>query len=124
MVYELKDGNELREYIIRNSLVVLAITNKDKESLWRYIIDIFTKLEQSVKPSIMFTVVHYQSIASELKPFEVDQAQRSIIIKMFLNGRCIFEQEGVLGSKVNDEIALKRGIRESLKPYAIRVKFT
>lgn len=123
MVQEIKGTDELRECISKNRLVLLAVTNKDKEDLWRYIMSILMELEQMARPQLFSVITHYQIIANELKPYEIDQAKRSVIIKLFLDGRCIFEQEGILGMKLGDETVLKRGIRESLKPYSIDIRF-
>lgn len=123
MVFELKSYSDFREYISRNRLAMLAITNRDRENLWNYIIQIFKDLEQMARPSISFAIIHYQAITDLLKPFELDQAKKSVIIKLYLNSENVFEQEGIMGSKYNDEITLKKGIRESLKLYSIDVKF-
>ncbi|MEM1542234.1 MAG: hypothetical protein QW101_05120 [Ignisphaera sp.] len=124
MVYEFSTPSELRDHISKNRLAVIAIANKDRESVWQYVKDILNKLELSAKPSIAFAIVHYQSIGDELESFEIEQARKSAIIKLFLNGSCIFEQEGLLGSRTNDEIVLKRGIKETLKTYSIEIRFT
>ncbi|MEM0371216.1 MAG: hypothetical protein QXG46_00840 [Ignisphaera sp.] len=124
MVHELVTPSELRDYIYRNRLAVIAITNKDRENIWQYVKDILNRLELSVKPSIAFAMVHYQTISNELRSFEIEQARKSAIIRLFLNGLCIFEQEGLLGSRTSDEIALKRGIKETLKTYSIEIRFT
>lgn len=123
MVYELKEYSEVREYINKNRLAVLAIVNKDRENLWSYVGELLRRLEKSTKSPMGFAITHYQTVAVMLKPFEVEVAKKSVIIKLFLNGECVFEQEGVLGLRTNDETTLRRGIKESLKLYSIDVKF-
>lgn len=123
MVYELKNSSELKEYVAKNQLAIVAIADKNKENLWQYVENIFSRLERSAKPAITFAIIHYQAVINELKSFEVEQAQKSVIIKLFLNGICVFEQEGLIGSKISDELALKKGIKETLKLYSINVRF-
>lgn len=124
MVYELTNISEVREHIRKNQLAGIAIANKGKERVWNYVIELLKRLENISQPRINFAIVHYEMLLGILKPFEIGLVQRSVLIKLYLNGECIFEQEGVLGTKLNDEITLKRGIRESLKLYSVDIKFT
>lgn len=123
MVSELNSYSEFKEYIRRNKVAVVAIANKDKGDIWLYVKTLLSKLEEASTPKIGFAIVHYQHLSEALKTFEIEQARRSVIIKLFLNGETIFEQEGIMGTRINDEIVLKRGIRESLKQNSIDIRF-
>jgi hypothetical protein len=123
LVTELVNDFEVVEYIHRNKIACIVIANKEIEHLWNYIIDLFNKLESMVQPKISFAIVHYKVMLDTLKAFEVEIARKSALIKLYLNGNCIFEQEGLLGTKLNDETTLKRGIRESLKLYSVNIRF-
>jgi hypothetical protein len=123
LVHELDKAIEVAEHIRRNKLAGIVITNKRREELWSYVVELLNRLESSSQPRISFALVHYETLQDSLKSFEIEIARKSALIKLYLDGNCVFEQEGLLGSKLNDEIALKRGIRESLKLYSINMKF-
>ncbi|MEM1645385.1 MAG: hypothetical protein QXL96_05885 [Ignisphaera sp.] len=123
MVCELRSIGEAKEYIRKHRLAGIAIANKGKKDLWDYVFELLRKLEDISKPTIPFAVVHYEVALNMLKPFEAEVAKKSVLIKLYFNGECVFEQEGVLGTKINDEITLKRGIRETLKLYSVDVRF-
>lgn len=123
MVHELDKAIEVAKHIRRNKLAGIVITNKRREELWSYVVELLNRLESSSQPRISFALVHYETLQDSLKSFEIEIARKSALIKLYLDGNCVFEQEGLLGSKLNDEIALKRGIRESLKLYSINMKF-
>jgi hypothetical protein len=123
LVHELDKAIEVAKHIRRNKLAGIVITNKRREELWSYVVELLNRLESSSQPRISFALVHYETLQDSLKSFEIEIARKSALIKLYLDGNCVFEQEGLLGSKLNDEIALKRGIRESLKLYSINMKF-
>ncbi|MEM1525709.1 MAG: hypothetical protein QW775_04365 [Ignisphaera sp.] len=124
MVCELKSVGEAEEHIRKHRLAGIAIANKSKKDVWNYVLELLGKLEDISKPTISFAVVHYETALNMLKPLEAEVARKSVLIKLYFNGECVFEQEGVLGTRINDETTLKRGIRETLKLYSVDIKFT
>jgi len=122
MVIELQSSENYRETISRNRLVVIAVCSRSSKN-WDYIIKLFQYLEELVKPKIVFGIIDVNTALSDLEDYEISLAKKDVIIKMYLNGSCIFSQEGVFHSIYNDIETLKEGIRSTLKKHSIQIKF-
>uniref|UniRef100_A0A7C2Z8R6 Uncharacterized protein n=1 Tax=Ignisphaera aggregans TaxID=334771 RepID=A0A7C2Z8R6_9CREN len=124
MVHELRSSLEAKNHINEKRLAGLAIANRENANLWGYVKRLLSRIEDMSSPAISFAMVHYGEVLDMLEPSEIEIARKSVIIKLYLDGTCIFEQEGVLGSRINDETVLKRGIRETLKHRLVEIRFS
>ena len=116
MVIELNDHEKAKEYIAKNRLVLLAsIKSSATLDRKRYVLDILRKIEEESEPTIYAIAVEDVSMTHE-RDFDVK-------FYLYLNGECIFSQEGLFYNKENDLTVLKRGIRETLKKRSIQLKF-
>ncbi len=122
MVIELQSIENYREMILRNRLVVIAICNRSSR-IWDYIVKLFQYLEDMAKPRIVFGIIDVNKALNDLEDYEISHAKKDVIIKMYLNGSCIFSQEGVFHNVYNDIETLKEGIRNTLKKHSIQIKF-
>lgn len=123
MVIELFDENEYRETISRDSITVVGIASKGTK-LWRYLEMLLRKLESYFDSSTKVAIADVNVIKNMLQEFETKVAKQRTIIKVFVNGTCIFMQEDVTENVANDIEMLRRGIRDSLRRYSINVRFT
>ena len=122
MVIELKNENDLQRFIECNRIALLAIANKNDKN-WRYVEYLLKRLENKAGYMISFGIVHVDIIRNTLKEFEQRIAEREVLIRLYFEGNCIFEQEGLFGHILSDEQALKRGIKEVLKKFSIKTLF-
>ncbi len=122
MVIELFDENEYREAISRNNLIIMGIANKEVK-LWKYLETLLRNLESQLNLNVKVVIADVKVVKNILQEFETDVAKRRTLIKVFLNGTCIFMQEDVTENITNDIEMLKRGIKDSLKRYSIDIKF-
>jgi len=122
MVIELQNSESYKEIILRNRLVVIAICNRSSRN-WDYAIKLLQHLEEMAKPKIVFGIIDVNMALNDLEDYEVALAKKDVIIKMYLNGSCIFSQEGLFHSIYNDIETLKEGIRSTLKKHSIQIKF-
>lgn len=123
MVIELFDENEYRETIFRDSITVVGIASKGTR-LWRYLEMLLRKLESYFDSSTKVAIADVNVIKNMLQEFETKVAKQRTIIKVFVNGTCIFMQEDVTENVANDIEMLRRGIRDSLRRYSINVRLT
>lgn len=122
MVIELLDENEYREAISSNNLIIMGIANKEAK-LWKYLETLLRSLESQLDSNVKVVIADVKVVKNVLQEFETDVAKRRTLIKVFLNGTCIFIQEDVTENITNDIEMLKRGIKGSLKRYSIGIKF-
>ncbi len=123
MVIELYDKNEYKELISKSELIIIGIANKDNK-IWKYLETLLKTLESQVDSNnIKVVIVDIKVIKDILQDFEIEIARRRTLIKVLLNGMCVFIQEDVMENIVNDMEILRRGIRDSLKKYSINLRF-
>ncbi len=122
MVIEFQNIEKYREMILKNRLVVIAICSRSSKT-WNYIIRLFQHLEEMAKPKIAFGIVDVNIMLNDLEDYEIPIAKKDVVIKMYLNGSCIFSQEGVFQDVYNDIEMLKEGIKNTLKKHSIQIKF-
>ncbi|MEM0005971.1 MAG: hypothetical protein QXJ56_01330 [Ignisphaera sp.] len=123
MVIELFDENEYRETIFRDGITVVGIASKGTR-LWRYLEMLLRKLESHFDSSTKVAIADVNVIKNMLQEFETKVAKQRTIIKVFVNGTCIFMQEDVTENVANDIEMLRRGIKDSLRRYSINVRLT
>jgi hypothetical protein len=123
MVIELYDKNEYKEFISKNELIIIGIANKDNK-IWKYLETLLKTLESQVDSNnIKVVIVDIKVVKDILQDFEIEIARRRTLIKVLLNGMCVFLQEDVMENIANDMEILRRGIRDSLKKYSINLRF-
>uniref|UniRef100_A0A7C5XN37 Uncharacterized protein n=1 Tax=Ignisphaera aggregans TaxID=334771 RepID=A0A7C5XN37_9CREN len=123
MVIELYDKNEYNELISKNELIIIGIANKDNK-IWKYLETLLKALESQVDfNNIKVVIVDIKVVKDTLQDFEIEIAKRRTLIKVLLNGMCVFIQEDVMENIANDMEILRRGIRDSLKKYSINLRF-
>ncbi|MCS7111432.1 MAG: hypothetical protein N3D82_03885 [Ignisphaera sp.] len=123
MVIELFDENEYTDTISRNPLIVMGIADKGAR-LWKYLETLLRNLESQLESNIKVVITDVEVVKNLLQEFETDVAKRRSLIKVFLNGVCIFTQEDVTENIANDMEMLKRGIKDSLKRRSVIIRFT
>jgi hypothetical protein len=123
MVIELYDKNEYKEFVSKNELIIIGIANKDNK-IWKYLETLLKTLESQVDSNnIKVVIVDIKVVKDILQDFEIEIARRRTLIKVLLNGMCVFLQEDVMENIANDMEILRRGIRDSLKKYSINLRF-
>jgi hypothetical protein len=123
MVIELYDKNEYKEFVSKNELIIIGIANKDNK-IWKYLETLLKTLESQVDSNnIKVVIVDMKVVKDILQDFEIEIARRRTLIKVLLNGMCVFLQEDVMENIANDMEILRRGIRDSLKKYSINLRF-
>lgn len=122
MVYELRSSNELKDFISRNRIVLIAFASKN-DSVWRYLEMLLRRFEQRAGYLISFAMVDITTIASLLSSEQLRIAKRCCLIRLYLDGECVFEQEGVFGNIEADLQVLRHGIRDILKRRSIKTLF-
>lgn len=114
MVVEVKDSKQVNECIAKNRLVLVAFLNSFKTLDKNYVLKILSIIEEESAPTI-YTALYVKPCNSK--------NDSTILFNLYLNGTCIFSQEGLFGHLENDLMVLKRGIKEVLKNRMIQVKF-
>lgn len=111
MVVEIKNLEEANKYISKHklTLVALAYRKADKD----YIIRLLKVIEEESQPTI-YTALVYDTSRENAHQVELN---------LYIDGFCVFTQEGIFNDFENDITALKRGIKEALKTRSIQVKF-
>ncbi|MEL9939500.1 MAG: hypothetical protein QW348_01075 [Ignisphaera sp.] len=113
MVVEIKNREEANEYISKHKLTLIALAYRkaDKD----YIIRLLKIIEEESQPTI-YTVLVYDTSSN-------NESARQVELNLYVDGFCVFTQEGIFNDFENDITALKRGIKEALKARSIQVKF-
>jgi len=114
MVIEVKNSEQVDEYIARNKIVLVAFLNSQRIAEKGYVVKLLSIIEEESIPTIR-TALYVRPSNSEVNA--------SISFNLYLNGTCVFSQEGLFGHLENDLMALKTGIKEVLKNKMIQVKF-
>jgi hypothetical protein len=114
MVVEVKDGKQFNEYIAKNRIVLIALLSPLRASEKGYVMRLLSIIEEESVPTI-YTALY-------LKPSS-SKTDVTVAVNLYLDGECIFSQEGLFGHLENDLMALKRGIREVLKNRMVQMKF-
>ena len=122
MVYELRSNNELKDFISRNRIVLIAFASKN-DSVWRYLEVLLRRFEERAGYLISFAMVDITTTTPLLSSEQLKIARRSCLIQLYLNGECIFEQEGVFGNIEADLQVLRHGIKDILKRRSIKTLF-
>ncbi|MEM0026585.1 MAG: hypothetical protein QXT53_01440 [Ignisphaera sp.] len=113
MVIEIRSREEASKYISKHKLILIALTsrNTDKD----YITRLLKIIEEESHPTI-YTALVYDTSSENKRAHHIE-------LNLYIDGFCVFTQEGIFNDIENDIIALKRGIREALKSRSIQVKF-
>jgi len=122
VVYELRSNNELKDFISRNRIVLIAFASKN-DSVWRYLEVLLRRFEERAGYLISFAMVDITTTTPLLSSEQLKIARRSCLIQLYLNGECIFEQEGVFGNIEADLQVLRHGIKDILKRRSIKTLF-
>lgn len=123
MVKELKDSTAYTEIVKRQKLVVVGIADKRRAEVWNELMQILRRLELEARPSIEALAAHYENVLEMLQGHEIAIAKRTILIKLYCDGDCVFAQEGLLNTVEGSLTALKHGIKEALKTKSVNIKF-
>jgi len=122
VVYELRSNNELKDFISRNRIVLIAFASKN-DSVWRYLEVLLRRFEERAGYLISFAMVDITTTTPLLSSEQLKIARRSCLIQLYLDGECIFEQEGVFGNIEADLQVLRHGVKDILKRRSIKTLF-
>jgi len=122
MVYEVRSNSELKDFISRNRIALIAFAPKN-DSIWRYLEMLLRRFEQRAGYLISFAMADIETMTSLLSSEQLKIARKSCLIQLYLNGECIFEQEGVFGDIEADLQVLRHGIKDVLRRRSIKTLF-
>ena len=122
MVYELESHNELENFISRNRIALIAFASRDSK-LWRYLENLLRRFEQRAGYLISFAMIDIEKAKSYLPSEQAEVARKSCLIRLYFDGECIFEQEGVFGNLETDFQALRHGVKDVLKRRSVKTLF-
>ncbi len=114
MVIEVKDIKKVNEYIVKYRLTLVALISKYANK--SYVMKLLKTLEEESLPTI-YTVLVVDDTSNDKR------SAYNIMLNLYLDGVCIFSQEGVFNNLENDLTVLKRGIREVLRSRSIQIRF-
>ncbi|HIP57002.1 MAG TPA: hypothetical protein EYH02_02895 [Ignisphaera aggregans] len=122
MVYEVRSSNELKDFISRHRIALIAFAPKN-DNIWRYLEMLLRRFEQRAGYLISFAMADITTTASLLSSEQLRIARKSCLIQLYLDGECVFEQEGVFGNIETDLQVLRHGIKDVLKRRSIKTLF-
>ena len=111
---EVKTREELEEILRKYELVFLEVRNKnsyESRYLSRILASIFGSLSDRIK-----TVFIDHELAPKLLE-DYPGGRYTPLIRLYIRGQVVWEQEGVLANENADKIAIRRGLREILKQH-------
>ncbi len=122
MVYELASHSELESFISRNRIALIAFVSRDSK-LWRYLENLLHRFEQRAGYLISFAIIDIEKVKNHLPSEQAEIARKSCLIRLYFDGECIFEQEGVFGNLESDLQALRHGVKDMLKRRSVKTLF-
>ncbi len=122
MIYELESYSELESFISRNRIALIAFVSRDSK-LWRYLESLLRHFEQRAGYLISFAMIDIEKAKSHLPSEQAEIARKSCLIRLYFDGKCIFEQEGVFGNLESDFQALRHGVKDVLKRRSVKTLF-
>ncbi len=122
MVYELESRSELESFILRNRIALIAFVSRNSK-LWKYLESLLRRFEQRAGYLISFAMIDIEKARNHLPSEQAEVARKSGLIRLYFDGECIFEQEGVFGNLESDLQALRHGVRDVLKRRSVKTLF-
>ena len=114
MIY-ISDPRELKRIIGSNSIVLVAFVKEDSESQSiSYAIRFFERIREPYMLVVIANIAKYPEIAEE---FNINV---SPTVRLYIDGKAVFEQQGGMSSYDKDVYALKEGIKAVLRAKGIR----
>ncbi len=107
---------QLQTFIRRNRIALIAFAKKGS-SEWEYARRLLTRLESRAGYLMSF------AIADKSLEEAVASNSEEIVIRLYLESKPVFEQQGVFGKQDLDYEALRRGIKAVLKRHSIKTLF-
>ncbi len=123
MVRALSSCRDIDNVVESKRIALIAYLSRSNHDLWNYVEKLLQRLEHRAGYLIDFFVADIDSLEECIAAEEREIAKKNVVIKLFFEGSCIFEQEGVFGSLELDIQALKRGIKDVLKKRNIKTLF-
>ncbi len=121
MVRTANSTSDYYNILSKYSLVLVAFLDNSEES--RRFEQVLERLDRELRwvnsPAELVKV--YSDKCQEL--FIREGISTTPYIKVYLDGRVIFEQRGALGDVYKDVYILRRGVRETLRRYGMRIRF-
>jgi len=112
MVEELRSKEELERFIKSNRIAVVAIVSDPTSK--NYVRKLLDKLEEKSRNLIRSGIVY---------PCNIDEVNRDIVIRMYIDSNMVFEQQGIFWKQDLDYEALRRGIKDVLKKHNFKTLF-
>jgi len=111
--------DEMNEFVSSNKLALIGFVDSSKEAD-RVIIRVLNYLEGRIGTHISFALCDVREAREVAKVLALTKTP---YIKLYLNGRSIFEQEGSFNSFERDVYVLRISIKEVLRSKGIWLKF-
>ncbi len=113
MVEEIVERSKLDELIRRSRIALIAFTKPNSDA-WNYAKRLLSKLES--KAGYLMNIAIADASLENI-------SSREPVIRMYLDSKLVFEQQGVFWKHDLDYEALRRGIKSVLKKHSIKTLF-
>ncbi|RLG86062.1 MAG: hypothetical protein DRO39_04090 [Thermoprotei archaeon] len=113
------------ERIIRRERVVLVAFTDPRRASGRHVYRVMQRLERKAGHMITFVYVDVTRVngGSLIQKELLEVAKREGVFKLFIDGECVFEQEGVFMDMEADYQALRLGIKDVMKRRSFKTLF-
>ena len=115
---KVRDREEYKR-IIKSSELVLVDFHSDSNPESRYFSMVLEDFAWRFRKYIKLVRVDFDEAKEIIEMENVDSTPK---VRLYFNGRCIFEQDGCFMDYEKDMTVLRRGIRSVLKKYGLRYK--
>ncbi len=111
---EIKTREELEKILREHELVFLEVRNKDSYES-RYLSRILASILGPLGSRIKMVFIDHKQAPELLEDYP--RGRYVPIIRLYIRGQMVWEQEGVLANESADRLAIRRGLREVLKQH-------
>ena len=118
----LRSRDDLREFISTNEIALVCFTRSDTY-IGRHIERVLLRLESRVGHMINFAIVDVSKFRDDRNIIESENISSLPLIRLYLKGKNIFEQEDCFRDFQTDYYVLRISVRDVLRQYGINLTF-
>ncbi len=115
----LQDINEFKRFVKVNNIVLIGFVEGNTD-VKRYMINLFEKLESRIGHIINFALFDIENTPNNSTIKEDEGINKLPLIRLYLNGKNVFEQEDCFMDLRLDYYVLKISMKDILQRHGIR----